>query len=354
MRIVRWVPGDEAGIRACCEVDQACMKADDPDGPLMSARLLRSYYEHPNEPAQTWYVPADAGGSAEAGGARARYHLRLPDRENTSQAILFLSVHPEHRRRGIGSSLLRHAAEQVALEGRTLLLSETFRDSPGDLFARRVGAKPRLADARRVQDLARVPAGLIASLRADATRAAAGYSLVTWTGRTPDSYLTGMAGMFNALNDSPHDPDHEDRIWDAERVRERMDAAREASGNRHYSVGALHDETGELAAVTTVSVDPDTLPWSYQLITAVTRPHRGHRLGLLVKATMVSWLESAEPAVTRIVTTNAATNKYMIAVNEALGYELLDPQPESYELAVADALCAQAPGPGRGPWPGAG
>lgn len=269
------------------------------------------------------------------------YHLRLPDRENTSRAILYLSVHPEHRRRGIGASLLRHAAEQVARGGRTMLLSETFRDSPGDAFARRVGAKPCLSDARRVHDLARVPAGRIAALREEAARAAAGYSLVTWTGRTPDCYLPGMAGVFNALNDSPRDPGHEDRIWDAQRVRERMEAAREASGNRYYSVGALHDETGELAAVTTVSVDPDILPWSYQLITAVTRPHRGHRLGLLVKAEMVSWLESAEPGVRRVVTTNAATNQYMIAVNEALGYELLDPQPESYELAVADVAPAR-------------
>ncbi len=333
MQIVHWAAGDEAGIRACCELDRACFMVDDPDGPPTSARLLRSYLEHPREPAQTWYVPA------ERGEAQAMYHLRLPDRENRNQATLYLQVHPEHRRRGLGGLLLRHGAQRAARDGRTVLRGEAFRDSPGDAFARRAGAKSSLADARRVLVVTAVPAGAIASLRAGAERAAAGYSLVTWTGRTPDRYLPGMADVFNALNDAPQDPGREARIYDAERIRERMDDPRESSGNRHYSVAALHDATGELAGVTTVAVDPDTLPWGQQLITAVTGPHRGHRLGLLVKAAMIEWLASAEPGVDRIATTNASTNQYMIAVNEALGYELLDPQLESYELQVADVPC---------------
>ena len=47
-----------------------------------------------------------------------------------------------------------------------------------------------------------------------------------------------------------------------------------------------------------------------------------------------------EPKLERIATENAAVNKYMIAVNETLGYELVEPRPQSYELA------------GRGRWAG--
>jgi RimJ/RimL family protein N-acetyltransferase len=74
-----------------------------------------------------------------------------------------------------------------------------------------------------------------------------------------------------------------------------------------------------------VSVDPAIPDWGHQLITAVTRPHRGHRLGLLTKATMLEWLTRAEPRLDRIEATNTETNSYMIAVNEALGYELAEP-----------------------------
>jgi RimJ/RimL family protein N-acetyltransferase len=68
----------------------------------------------------------------------------------------------------------------------------------------------------------------------------------------------------------------------------------------------------------------------------VTRPHRGHRLGLLVKAAMLEWLAEAEPQLERIVTGNAAVNQHMIAINQQLGYELLEPPGQSYEIAVAD------------------
>ena len=68
------------------------------------------------------------------------------------------------------------------------------------------------------------------------------------------------------------------------------------------------------------------------------RKHRGHQLGLLVKTAMLDWLAEAEPGITRIVTGNAAINRHMIAINTELGYELLDPQSQSQELSVADAL----------------
>ena len=51
---------------------------------------------------------------------------------------------------------------------------------------------------------------------------------------------------------------------------------------------------------------------------------------------MLEWLAVAEPRLERIVTGNAAVNQHMIAINEQLGYELLEPPGQSYEIAVAD------------------
>ena len=58
---------------------------------------------------------------------------------------------------------------------------------------------------RRVLDVAKIPAGSIARLRESAARAAAGYSLVRWTGVTPDDRLDQVASLHNALNDAPMD-----------------------------------------------------------------------------------------------------------------------------------------------------
>ncbi len=186
-------------------------------------------------------------------------------------------------------------------------------------------------------ELGQIPAGRVAQLREQAARAAAGYSLVSWDGRTPDEYLARYAELENAMGDAPHDAGEEHAVWDADRVREQIDDIRERQGRHVYTLAALHDASGEMAAVTSVEPDRDFPEWGHQQITAVTRKHRGHRLGLLVKAAMLDWLATAEPGIERIVTYNAAANDHMIAINEQLGYQLLEPLEQSYELAVADA-----------------
>ena len=99
----------------------------------------------------------------------------------------------------------------------------------------------------------------------------------------------------------------------------------------------MHDATGEMAALTQLFVDPADPDWGHQGLTGVTRPHRGHRLGLLTKAAMLEWLATAEPQLERIETNNAEANSYMIAVNEALGFELAEPGFQFFALPVAAA-----------------
>lgn len=144
--------------------------------------------------------------------------------------------------------------------------------------------------------------------------------------------------MHNALNDAPMDPGVEATAWTAQRVRERMNARILRAPSRRYSLAAMHDASGEMAALTVVSVHRGVPDWGHQLITAVARPHRGHRLGLLTRVAMMDWLASAEPAVQRIVTWNAASNRHMIAINEQLGYEVWGRPYRGAELAVSSVV----------------
>jgi GNAT superfamily N-acetyltransferase len=332
MRIVQADAADQAVTRACFEVVQAAAETDDPDGPPWSLRRMRGWIEFPSEPAETWICEDEA-----AGAVRGWYFLIMPARENLDRAYLHLTVHPRWRRRGTGSALLRHAAGRAAASGRPVLGGGVFDNTAGAAFAGHVGAAPGLLDARRVLVLGKIPPGRVAALREQAARTAAGYSLVSWFGRTPDEYLARSAEAENAMADAPHDAGEEPEVWDAARVRV-YDDVRVRQGRQIYTIAALHDASGEMAAVTAVEADRDNPAWGHQLITAVTRKHRGHRLGLLVKAAMLEWLATAEPALERIVTGNAAVNQHMIAINEQLGYELLVPMVQGYELAVADAL----------------
>jgi RimJ/RimL family protein N-acetyltransferase len=222
------------------------------------------------------------------------------------------------------------------VNGRTRLAAQTLCDSAGDSFARRAGFTAGIVEARRVLVIPEIPAGRIASIRADAARAAAGYSLVSWTGPTPEEHLGRVAAVWEAMNDAPRSEGFDGATWDAQRVRERVDGRLKLTGGRRYTVAARHDATGEIAAITQVHVAPEHPGWGGQGLTAVTRPHRGHRLGLLVKAEMLRLLAEAEPKLERIETGNADSNRHMIAINEALGYQLADPGWQHFTALATD------------------
>jgi hypothetical protein len=56
---------------------------------------------------------------------------------------------------------------------------------------------------------------------------------------------------------------------------------------------------------------------------------------------MLELVAAREPRLERILTGNADSNKYMIAINIELGYRVLD-HWLNWELAVADVLTAAA------------
>jgi len=343
MRIVAYDPADSGAARGCYAVRVAAQEVDDPEVPPESLPLVRSWLADGwgEVPGEGWVAvdEADDPGTAGAQGARVLgwYRIELPDLENRDRATVVLVVHPAFRRRGIGRALLRHAARRAADNGRSILIGVPLQGTSGEVFADRMGAKAGLVEARRVQDLTAIPPGTVARLRAAAAGKAAGYAVVSWLGVTPDEYVAKVAGALNAMNDAPHVEGREDNLWDAGRVRERHDAVLRVSPLRRYSVAALHEATGELAGLTQVYIDPEVPWWGSQGVTAVTRPHRGHRLGLLIKAAMLDWLAEAEPGLERILTGNAASNEHMIEVNETLGYQLLEPAWVHFQLPVAGA-----------------
>lgn len=330
MRIERWDPADEKTLLACDEVNRAASLVDEPIEPPMSAGtfsvFLTKGFDH--SPGETW-AAFDSSGTVVA-----FYRLNLPDLENTDRAFLCPVVHPAARRGGIGRELLRHGAARAAANSRTILEGFAVEDGAGDAFARSIGATLALEEVRRVQYLDKIPRETIAALRAEATAAATGYSLVSWTGPIPDEYSAGIAEVFNAYADAPHPEGVEDEVWDAARIRERTGTLERLGFMRGYGLGVRHDASGEMAGFTSVVIDPEAPRWGFQQLTAVVRGHRGHRLGLLLKTAMLDLLAEAEPQVDRVATGNASENAHMIAVNDKLGYEAVRPGWRFYEIPV--------------------
>jgi GNAT superfamily N-acetyltransferase len=316
MRIEQADPADPRKARECHEVYLAAQRDDEPGAPWFTDRAYAGWLAvgWDGNPREVWQARQEDGPVA------GWYRLELPSRENLDHANLTLIVHPAERQRGAGRALLRHAAGRAAANGRSVLKGVARQGSPGEAFARAAGAEPGLVDIQRVLDVATLDRAKRTRLRGPAERAAAGYSLVSWAGPVPEEFIEGVAAIYNAMGDAPHEPGAAPEEWDAQRVRERVNDLQPRFGMHHYAVAARHDDTRELAAMTEVAVDPEDPGWAHQVITAVTREHRGHRLGLLLKLAMMELLTTTEPQLERMETSNAASNKHMVAVNDALGY----------------------------------
>lgn len=322
MLIERLDPADEAPARALYEVYAAGAPVDEPGSPPMSPRVWRGLMTSGwcAEPRETWLAragPAEPGQTA--GAVLGGYLLELPDRENPDRAGLRLLVAPERRRAGIGSKLLRHARAHAAELGRGTLCTQVMEGTPGAGFARAVGATAELTEARRTLELAAMPAGHLARLRAAADSAAAGYTLTSWDGRTPDEWREPVARLNEAMADAPHGDGEEPQVWDGDRVR-LVDQLSEDRGLHRYSVVAAESATGELAALTQLAIEDAEPAWGHQEMTAVDRAHRGHRLGLLTKVAMLELMAVREPRLAFVETWNGETNTHMVAINEALGF----------------------------------
>jgi len=337
MHIERFGAGtDPDVVRACHEMYVAAAPFDVPGEPPMSERVfagwLRMHWT--GDRPETW-LARDATGAP-----CGWYSLILPARENTHLAYLQPLVGLPHRRRGIGTALVRHAAGRAHEEGRVTLTAETTLGSAGEGFSRALGARAGMAEASRVLQVRAIPDGHLARLRVRAQAAAHRYSVLSWEGPAPERYIGQVAALNQDGEDAPLEEGHERKHWDAARVLAAQQRTAD-QGLRHYSVAAHDDRTGELVALTDLEVDPQIPEWAYQGLTVVARAHRGHRLGLLVKVAMLELLADHEPQLEQIITGNADVNEHMIAINTELGYQVHD-HWLSWELAVADVLALPA------------
>jgi len=243
--------------------------------------------------------------------------------DNLHLAWLEVGIHPDARRQGHGSALLDAMAAEARRLGRTSVAIGAWESEAGDGFAKAHGLERRSAEINRRQVLAELDWATLDRMYAEALPHAADYVLERRFGPTPDDALDAVAAMASAINDAPTDDlDYEDEVFSGARMRA-YEAAVDAHGGDLYRVVARHVPTGELAAQTVVAVSRTEPSWADQHDTSVTRAHRGHRLGLLLKTDMLRWLRDAAPAVATIDTWNAESNDRMIGVNEALAYRVL-------------------------------
>lgn len=257
-------------------------------------------------------------------------YVVLPSHENPDQAIVDVRVHPDHRRRGIGTALLRAVLPSLRSAGRELVVSDGVTAGlAGERWARRLG----------VTEVFRSVLQRLAVATADPARwdvpVPSGYRLERWTGSAPATLLDSLARARHAIADAPiGDSSFRWPAWTAERVRE-LEAVAADRGIESWLVAAVHQASGEVAGLTEIQLLPAEPELAFQQDTAVLDAHRGHGLGLAMKAAMLRWLLPQRPALTRVATSTGAANTHMQRVNLALGFRTVREMIE-FEIPLAE------------------
>jgi GNAT superfamily N-acetyltransferase len=301
---------DEMTAIAATSQREAGLEVTTPSGPT---RLQLYLHSSDGTPFAGLWLARD--GDKLLGYAGAQF----PRRENTDSAHLRGAVAVGERRRGVGRALLEAASGCAAEHGRTRLYSGAFQGSDGQRALEALGFEQVHTYAINRLDVHGASPSRWQRLYDDAAAAAADYELVRLVGPTPDDRIDDVVTLFDAINDAPQtDPAAEPDRWGPDRVRA-YDRAMAARRQTVYRVLARHRPTGAWAGHTVLCIDEFDPAVGHQEDTTVVRAHRGHRLGLLLKADMLRWITEERPETGATETWNSVENHHMLAVNELLG-----------------------------------
>ena len=280
---------------------------------------------HPAEVKEIWVVDDD-----ELGGVAGLAMMWLPMEDNTSLTWFDLQVHPAARGRGHGSALVERLLERAKDHGRGQLITdfmvpENEPEHPNRRFAERHGFSWSNTEIIRHLDLP-VADALLDRLD-DESRPSwmSGYRLETHVGGVPDELRESLCAVMNQLAvDAPTgEVEFEAESLTPARYQEALDVEREQKRTRLTTV-AIDERSGDVVAYTDLVLPASAPSVVWQWGTLVHREHRGHRLGMAVKIENLRRLQSDHPQRKRVTTGNDGTNSYMVSINEALGFRIVE------------------------------
>jgi len=230
---------------------------------------------------------------------------------------------------GIGAAFATEVLAFLRSESRMSAVwtvgSPVSEESRGCAFSRALGARSVLSRLRRELDLTMVDDKELDTLvKAKINELDSDYEIVTWVDRAPDHLVEGVAQLVGRMStDTPRgDRSWESEVWDVSRWREKEDHAFH-SGRGRLAAGAVN-RSGDLVAFTDIGVWKQVPGVAEQWNTIVEPHHRGHRLGLAVKIANLRHLRREVPGALRLETWNANENTRMIAINELLGFKIVE------------------------------
>lgn len=246
-----------------------------------------------------------------------------------------LFVRRDRRRQGIGSHLLGLICDEAADEGRSLLVWSTFGAAPaGEAFTHRLDA--RIARVNRTSELrlADLDWTMVEAWMREGHDRAPGYKLEWIDGAYEETQRGDAVTFHHIMQTAPRDElVGDDVMIDEDDVAE-LDRALVEAGRERWTV-FVRDPNGACVGGTEVTFEPWEPATVLQQNTGIEPAHRGRGLAKWAKAAMLDRLRRDRPEAERVRTGNAFSNGPMLAINDAVGFKVINTRTE-WQADVAD------------------
>jgi GNAT superfamily N-acetyltransferase len=240
----------------------------------------------------------------------------------------YVYVRRPWRRQRIGWRLLRAVVDEARAEGRSSLVWSTDGSVPaGVAFSRRVGGRTARVNWTSELRFENVDWEMVRTWMEGGLGRARGYTLEFWDGPFPADLAEDAVTIHHIVQTAPRDDlEIGDVVLTAEHVAE-LDRHLVEAGRERWTV-FVRDPDGASVGGTEVTFERWAPTVAHQQNTAIDPSHRGLGLAKWAKALMLFRIRDQRPGVDRVRTANAFSNEPMLAINDALGFTVVQVRTE--------------------------
>jgi mycothiol synthase len=240
----------------------------------------------------------------------------------------YVYVRPAWRGAGIGRRLAGAVLDEARAEGRPKLVWATSGTVPaGEAFSRRFGGSIARVNRTSELQLADLDWDVVRSWIEGPAGQAAGYRLEFLDGPLPAELRQDAATFHHVMQTAPLDDlDAAAVVIDAHHVAE-LDRHLAEAGRERWLI-FVRDPDGRCIGGTELTFDAWEPAVAFQQNTGIESAHRGLGLAKWAKAAMLDRVRTRRPEVEIVRTANAFSNQPMLAINDALGFTIVEVRTE--------------------------